>query len=127
MVDADTTSDADTGGTPDADAGGTPDADAGGDNLGPCEGLTLSSEAGEILYQENKCAGCHLNNGGPGNVAMMVEFSKTAVMQDTAYIYDKIYNGVGFMSAYGEDTETGSLTTQEVCDVTAYVQTFAPD
>lgn len=73
---------------------------------------------GAKLYNQ-KCAGCHGNNGH-AQMPGIKDFQRSQVlMQPDADLVKKIETGGGVMPAF-----RGLLTTQEILDVIAHIRTF---
>jgi len=99
------------------DTGITGDDDDDDDTEDPIQAilaLTGDSGAGMTVYDDN-CAFCHAADGSGGTGPSL---QRAIALED---IVETVYFGEGIMSAYSE-----SLNDQEIADVAAYAQTFAP-
>ncbi len=78
--------------------------------------LALTGDAGPgmTIYDDN-CAFCHAADGSGGTGPSL------QVAIGLEEIVETVYFGDGIMSAFSD-----SLTDQEIADVSAYAQTFAP-
>jgi cytochrome c553 len=109
-----TTTDTGVTGDDDDDDVGDDDDDDTTDPIQSILGLTGDSGAGMSVYDVN-CAACHLADGS-GSTGPTLQ--QAIALEE---IVEVVYFGEGIMSAYGQ-----VLTEQEIADVAAYVQTFAP-
>lgn len=80
----------------------------------PASTIEGDAAAGEAIYAENGCGGCHALEaaGSSGNIGPDLDESQP----DTELVVERVTNGAGAMPAFGED-----LSAQEIADVAAYV------
>jgi mono/diheme cytochrome c family protein len=80
----------------------------------PGSELEGDAAAGEAIYAENGCGGCHTLEaaGSSGNIGPNLDESQP----DVELAIDRVTNGAGAMPAFGEQLEP-----QEIADVAAFV------
>ncbi len=80
----------------------------------PGADLEGDAAAGEAVYAENGCGGCHALEaaGSSGNIGPNLDESQP----DLELAIDRITNGAGAMPAFGDQLEP-----QQIADVAAYV------
>jgi mono/diheme cytochrome c family protein len=80
----------------------------------PGAGLEGDAAAGEAIYAENGCGGCHVLEaaGSSGNVGPNLDEAQP----DLELAIDRVTNGAGAMPAFGDQLEP-----QQIADVAAYV------
>jgi mono/diheme cytochrome c family protein len=80
----------------------------------PGSGLEGDAAAGESIYAENGCGGCHVLEaaGSSGNIGPNLDESQP----DFELAVDRVTNGSGAMPAFGDQLEP-----QQIADVAAYV------
>ena len=80
----------------------------------PGADLEGDAAAGEGIYAENGCGGCHALEaaGSSGNIGPNLDESQP----DLELVIDRVTNGAGAMPAFGEQLEP-----QQIADVSAYV------
>ena len=84
----------------------------------PAFHLTGNATKGKTIFVANNCGGCHTlaDAGTTGQAGPNLDSLKPDYRAATA----QVTNGSGIMQGYGTD---GTLTTQQVADVAAYVVT----
>jgi len=82
----------------------------------PAFHLTGNPTAGAAIFASQNCGGCHTLDAAhtTGTAGPNLDELKPPYRDTTA----QVTNGGGIMQAYGKD---GTLTTQQVADVAAYV------
>jgi mono/diheme cytochrome c family protein len=80
----------------------------------PGAGLEGDAAAGEAIYAENGCGGCHALEaaGSSGNIGPNLDDAQP----DLELAIDRVTNGAGAMPAFGDQLEP-----QQIADVAAYV------
>ncbi len=80
----------------------------------PASTVEGDATAGEAVYAENGCGGCHALEaaGSSGNIGPNLDESQP----DLELVIDRVTNGAGAMPAFGEDLEP-----QQIADVAAFV------
>ena len=80
----------------------------------PGSELEGDAAAGEAIFAENGCGGCHVLEaaGSSGNVGPNLDESQP----DVELVIDRVTNGAGAMPAFGDQLEP-----QQIADVAAYV------
>lgn len=80
----------------------------------PGADLEGDAAAGEAVYAENGCGGCHALEaaGSSGNIGPNLDDSQP----ELELVIDRVTNGAGAMPAFGDQLEP-----QEIADVAAYV------
>lgn len=80
----------------------------------PASTVEGDAAAGEAIYAENGCGGCHAlaAAGSSGNIGPNLDESQP----DLELVVDRVTNGSGAMPAFG-----GDLEPQQIADVAAYV------
>ena len=80
----------------------------------PGSDLEGDAAAGEAVYAENGCGGCHTLEaaGSSGNIGPNLDETQP----DLELAIDRVTNGAGAMPAFGEQ-----LDPQQIADVAAYV------
>jgi mono/diheme cytochrome c family protein len=80
----------------------------------PASTVEGDAAAGEAIYAENGCGGCHTlaAAGSSGNIGPNLDESQP----DLELVIDRVTNGAGAMPAFGEELEP-----KQIADVSAYV------
>ena len=80
----------------------------------PTSTVEGDAAAGEAIYAENGCGGCHALEaaGSSGNIGPNLDESQP----DLELVVERVTNGAGAMPAFGED-----LDPKQIADVAAYV------
>ena len=93
-----------------------------GELKNPLAGDSAAAAAGEQLFKDKGCTGCHGTDGSAGQFANNKALSDTAANKDDAFIYTTISEGVSgtSMAAY-----KSQLSENEIWQVVTYIRTYA--
>lgn len=80
----------------------------------PASTVEGDANAGEAVYVEGGCGGCHTMEaaGSSGSIGPNLDESQP----DMGLVVDRVTNGAGAMPAFGDD-----LSEKQIADVAAYV------
>ena len=100
------------------------------DLTNPKAGDVGAAAAGEELYGDNGCAGCHMVDGSASDAAKGKALSDTAANKSDGYIFTIIKGGSealkGVEGIEGGMPPYAALSDEEVWELVTFIRTYAP-